>query len=130
MAVSIEEDKWTTKIQQLFNEGRLTSHQCILYNKKHQVQQDGEKCGCQRPVRHHSFDGTFSGTRPKPSNWNVLDHTKKLERLIYHSTPSRKVSFSKSSYIHYHGIFSLISHFSFYVVRVKVKMILPHFMNL
>jgi len=110
MAVSIKEDKWTTKIQQLFNDGKLTSHRCILYNKKDQIQQDDEKCGCQRPIRHHSFDGTFSGTRPKPSNWNVRDHTKKLERLIYHSTPSRKVSFSRSSYRHSHWTFSLISH--------------------
>jgi hypothetical protein len=115
MAASIEEDKWTTTIQQLFLDGRLTSHQCIVYNKNSRAQTDDEKCGCQRPIRHHSFDGSFSEVRPKPEDWNVKDHTKKLQQLIYHSTPSRKVSFSKSSCIHDHEIFSLISHLVFKV---------------
>jgi hypothetical protein len=113
MATSSKTDKWTTTIQQLFTDGRLTSHQCILYSKKHQVQSENEKCGCQRPIRHHSFDGTFEGTRPNPKDWNVKDHTKKLQQLIYHSTPSRKVSFSKNSCIYHHKTFSLISHLVF-----------------
>jgi len=113
MAASIEEDKWTTTIKKLFKAGRLTSHQCILYNKEHEAKTVDEKCGCQRPIRHHSFDGTFEGTRPNPRDWNVKDHTKKLQQLIYHSTPSRKVRFSKNSCIQHHETFSLISHLVF-----------------
>lgn len=89
-------DKWTTTIHRLYAEGRLTSHQCIVYNKKCQVQKNEEKCGCQRPIRHHSFDGTYEGEKPKPNEWNVKDHTKKLQKLIYHSTPLRKVNFFRS----------------------------------
>jgi hypothetical protein len=113
MAVDINKDEWTKKIQHLSSEQKLTSHQCIVYNKEHPAQQDDEKCGCQRPVRDHSFDGPCSETRPDPSSWNVKEHTKKLQHLIYHSTPSFKVCFSKSSNMHYHRTFSLISHSDF-----------------
>ena len=59
MAVIGEEDKRTTTIQKLFREGRLTSHQCIVYNKNFQANTADEKCGCQRSIRQHSFDGIF-----------------------------------------------------------------------
>jgi hypothetical protein len=51
------EDKWTKTIQQFFEAGKLTSHQCIVYNKNSYAKTNEEKCGCQRPIRHHSFDG-------------------------------------------------------------------------
>jgi len=113
MDASIGEDKWTITIQKLFEADRLTSHQCILYHKGYQAHTEDEKCGCQRPIRHHSFDGTFEGTRPESKDWDVKYHTKKLQKLIYHSTPSRKVSFSKNSCIQHHETFSLISHLVF-----------------
>ncbi len=93
MATNHEKDKWTETIERLFAAGRLTSHQCIVYTKNSSVETVDEKCGCQRPVRHHSFDGAFFGIRPRPKDWNVKEHTKKLRQLIYHSTASRKVSF-------------------------------------
>jgi hypothetical protein len=87
------EDKWTKTIQQFFEAGKLTSHQCIVYNKNSYAETNEEKCGCQRPIRHHSFDGAPSEKQPNPEDWNVNDYTRKLQSLIYHSTPSRKVSF-------------------------------------
>jgi hypothetical protein len=92
MAVVVEEDKWTTAIRQLSKEGRLASHQCKVYNKDSQARTPDEKCGCQRSIRHHSFDGTPLKRKPKPEDWNVKNHTEKLPSLIYHSTVSRKVS--------------------------------------
>jgi hypothetical protein len=94
------QDTWTKTIQQFFTDGKLTSHQCIVYNKGSYGETNEEKCGCQRPIRHHSFDGTPSEKKPKPEDWNVNDHTKKLEYPIYHSTPSRKVRLFKSYYIY------------------------------
>ncbi len=93
MTTNRDRDKWTETIERLFNAGRLTSHQCIVYTKDSPVEVASEKCGCQRSVRHHSFDGTFFEIRPKPEDWNVKEHTRKLRQLIYHSTASRKVSF-------------------------------------
>ncbi|CAF0820629.1 unnamed protein product [Adineta steineri] len=90
MAGNYEEDKWTTKIENLFQAGRLTSHQCTVYNKDFNSKTNHERCGCQRPIRHHSFDGDISEEKPNPKDWNVKDHAKKLQRLIYHSNPSRK----------------------------------------
>ncbi len=115
MTTDSKTDKWTTTIQQLFTDGRLTSHQCMVYKKNSRLETNDEKCGCQRPVRHHSFDGTFEGTRPEPEDWNVKEHTKKLQQLMYHSTPSRKVNFSKSFYMHRNRTFSLTSHLVFTV---------------
>src|SRR5579871_3084339 len=110
MATNNEKDNWTTTIQKLFAEGRLTSHQCIIYNKDSDAKTIDERCGCQRPIRHHSFDGPSIQEKPKPKDWNVRDHTKRLESLIYHSTPSRKVRLSKSFCKNYNGIFVSIIH--------------------
>ena len=100
MTDNTKQDKWTATIKQLKDEGRLRSHQCKLYNQADQTLDVDEKCVCQRPKRHHSFDGTFEEERPEPKDWNVKEHTEPLKELIYHSTPSRKVRFSKSSYIY------------------------------
>jgi hypothetical protein len=108
MSDSAAEDKWTTTIRQLFEDGKLTSHQCIVYNQDSETKSNDEKCGCQRHIRHHSFDGIPLNIKPKPEDWNVNDHTRKLKRLIYHSTPSRKVSLYKNSSTHYNRRFSLI----------------------
>jgi hypothetical protein len=92
MAVSTKKDLWQDMIGQLFNEGKLTSHQCIVYNKDSQSITSNEKCGCQRLIRHHSFDGAAIETKPTREEWTVTDHTKKLPALVYRSTPSTKVS--------------------------------------
>ncbi|UJR23620.1 hypothetical protein I4U23_026606 [Adineta vaga] len=90
MIGNLNEDKWVTMIEDLFKAGRLTSHQCIVYNKDSYIKANTERCGCQRPIRHHSFDGDISIKDLNPKDWNVKYHTRKLERLIYHSTPTRK----------------------------------------
>ena len=107
------DDKWTTTIQQFSAEGKLTSHQCIVYNKRSDAKTNDERCGCQRLVRHHSFDGMPLFIKPKPDDWNVNDHTRQLKRLIYHSTPSRKVSFYKNSSISHSRRPSLMTYLVF-----------------
>jgi hypothetical protein len=110
MTNGIEEDVWTTTIQQLFIDKRLTSHQCAVYNKDSVATTNDEKCGCQRPIRHHSFDGDPLEDKPNPEDWNVEEHTKPLNHPIYVSTPSHKVSFYNSFCIHYKRPFSSITH--------------------
>ena len=92
MASNRMKDEWTEKIEELFAAHRLTSHQCRIYGKNSRPEKANEICGCQRSIRHHSFDGVPLTTRPKPEDWNVLEHTVKLPKLIYHSTTSHKVS--------------------------------------
>jgi len=113
MATNREKDKWTETIERLFTTGRLTSHQCIVHTKNSTVERNDKKCGCQRSVRHHSFDGTPFETRPKPEDWNVKEHTKKLRQLIYHSTASRKVSSLQTSCLHHNGAFLKLCHLVF-----------------
>lgn len=94
MTRSTEEDEWMKKIEELFAAGRLTSHQCTLYSRNFQKDDnDDEICGCQRPIRHHSFDGLSDEQGVKSEDWNFQTHTRKLKQLIYHSTTSRKVGF-------------------------------------
>ena len=92
MTHSNEEDKWTETIKNLFASGRLSSHQCVLYSRNsREDSEDLGMCGCQRPIRHHSFDGPCLEQRPKIEDWNRLEHTRNLKQLIYYSTVSRKV---------------------------------------
>jgi hypothetical protein len=105
MTGTTKKDKWTATIKDLHDIGKIRSHQCKLYNKTHKISTGDEKCGCQRPIRQHSFDGTFVGERPKPKDWSVNEHTEPLKELIFHSTPSRKVSFSQSLYIYHYETF-------------------------
>lgn len=121
------EDPWTVAIQKLVDQKRLTSHQCIVYNKETRHTTNSEKCGCQRPIRHHSFTGGLSNQKPKPDEWNVKDHTKNLEKLIYCSTPHQKVThliFLCSKIVYFSTILS-----SFCVVLAKIKLILRLYMN-
>ena len=92
MADTTREDRWTATIQKLVEENRLTSHQCIVYNKETKHTATNEKCGCQRPVRHHSFTENVSNHKPNPDDWNVKDHTRNLKNLIHCSTPHQKVT--------------------------------------
>lgn len=88
---SEDHDKWKDTIKKLFDEGKLRSHQCIVYNKDSQSTATYEKCGCQRYVRHHSFEGPALTTKPQLDQWKVNNHTRPLTSLIYHSTSSTKV---------------------------------------
>ena len=98
MTHSNEEDKWTKAIQNLFANGRLSSHQCVLYSRNSQEDsEDNGMCGCQRPIRNHSFDGSCPEERPRPEDWNLLAHARKLKQLIYYSTVSRKVGSSSNN---------------------------------
>jgi hypothetical protein len=102
----MENDRWTTKIEELFNAQKLTSHQCVVYNKDSQPAASNATCGCQRRIRDHSFDGTPPQTKPKPEEWNVENHTRNLPSLVYRSTRSTKVS--TFTFLLYHDrIFSL-----------------------
>lgn len=114
MANGNKESQWTKTIQQLIAERRLTSHQCILYNKTYQQQANNdEECGCQRPIRQHSFDEIFEGERPKPKDWNVKEHTRNLDRLIYLSNPICKVSYFKISYQDHHEVLLFVYYLGF-----------------
>jgi len=118
----MENDRWTTKIEELFNAGKLTSHQCVVYNKDPQTAESDAKCGCQRLIRQHSFDGTPSETKPTPEKWNVEKYTKNLQSLVHRSTSSTKVSASDFSLVLLPNIF-IPNRFRFCDVRVRIGMI-------
>ena len=129
MTRSTEDDQWIKKIQELFAAGRLTSHQCVLYSRNSRKNDNADEiCGCQRPIRHHSFDGLSPEQMVKPEDWNLQTHTRKLRQLIYHSTASRKVGFCVFCCRIRYVILSNVSP-SFYDVHVRINMILTHFMN-
>lgn len=114
MADGTMEDRWTATVKKLFEQKRLTSHQCTVYNKDVQSTTGNEKCGCQRLIRHHSFIGATPSQKPKPEEWNVKDHTKDLENIIYCSTPYQKVvylvfSCNKMIFVHeFNLVFALL----------------------
>jgi hypothetical protein len=83
---------WKDTIEELHREGKLKSHQCIVYSKRSRPTTTYEKCGCQRLVRLHSYDGRELDTKPDRDSWNVKSHTQPLTTLIHLSTQSTKVS--------------------------------------
>ncbi|CAF4362659.1 unnamed protein product, partial [Rotaria sp. Silwood2] len=90
MAHNKESETWGQMIEMLFAEGRLKSHQCKVYSRHSHSTTIDEKCGCQRLVRHHSFDGPELEEKPTQEEWKVEDYTEPLSALIYRSTPSAK----------------------------------------
>ncbi|CAM4831903.1 unnamed protein product [Rotaria magnacalcarata] len=90
MAENKNEDKWAKAVEELFCDGKLKSHQCKVYNKDRQSNNTDEKCGCQRLVRHHSFDGDELKVKPTNEDWTVEEHTEPLKALIYRSTTPAK----------------------------------------
>ncbi|CAF4207383.1 unnamed protein product [Rotaria magnacalcarata] len=90
MAENKNEDKWVKAVEELFCDGKLKSHQCKVYNKDRQSNNTDEKCGCQRLVRHHSFDGDELKVKPTNEDWTVEEHTEPLKALIYRSTTPAK----------------------------------------
>jgi len=126
MTNSEESDRWRNTIEKLFGEGKLRSQQCIVYNKDAQSMTTDEKCGCQRFVRHHSYDGPALETKPQRDNWNVKIHTQPLTPLIYHSTPSAKVS--RNSILPLPQTIQCVTNrFSFCDVHVRANMTLKLF---
>ncbi len=126
MADTGEHDSWRVTIEKLFGEGKLRSHQCIVYNKDSQSTATSEKCGCQRLVRQHSFDGSMLTEKPQRDAWNVQSHTQPLAALIYHSTASTKV---RQTSIGLPLLPCFTNRFSFCDVHVRIRTILKPSMS-
>ncbi|CAF1414384.1 unnamed protein product [Rotaria magnacalcarata] len=85
-----EQDRWSEKIEELFAEGKLKSHQCKVYSNNSKSTTIDQKCGFQRFIRHHSFDGPELTDKPTQEEWTVENRTKPISPLIYRCTESAK----------------------------------------
>ncbi|CAF4161369.1 unnamed protein product [Rotaria magnacalcarata] len=78
------------KNRELFAEGKLKSHQCKVYSNNSKSTTIDQKCGFQRFIRHHSFDGPELTDKPTQEEWTVENRTKPISPLIYRCTESAK----------------------------------------
>ncbi|CAF1396077.1 unnamed protein product [Didymodactylos carnosus] len=70
----------------------IKSHRCKVYRKDAIPEKQNDKCGCQRLIRSHSYEGIPPGTKPTKEEWNVNDHTEQIPP-IYGELASNKGKF-------------------------------------
>lgn len=90
---------WEETINELVRKQQLRSHQCIVYNKHSHSAIVNNRCGCQRQIRYHSFDGPELMNKPNKKEWTVEKHTQLLESLYYGQILSAKVCENKITFL-------------------------------